>query len=360
MSAVHQRRLDRPSSRVFDVSMRLLLPALAVVALAAGCGGVENEPNLAAAIEKTEATGSSRIAIDAVEIDGDERANFQCSGQADYERERLEISCDYGGGGTEMIAIGRDTYFRGDVFGIGGSASKWTKIEDDETPTAEISPQRVLAMLRGASQDTRRVGEEVLRGVETVRYLLEVDCEQADLDCNGTTAPVEVWVGEDGLVRRISLGDRSGSGTIEFYDFGVEVRIEPPPAEQVEDVGALLGMKKCAPAFGRPIRVDVALDVLGRQGFSVPGEVDCTGSLATIGNTDAAGSFEQEGQLYCFLTASSPGGAPVEVRRRGADGADVFALHNLTCTLLADSPTGEKKIDKLEAAFAELERTTRP
>jgi hypothetical protein len=162
-------------------------------------------------------------------------------------------------------------------------------------------------------------------------------------------------------VRRISLGDRSGSGTIEFYDFGVEVRIEPPPAEQVEDVGALLGMKKCAPAFGRPIRVDVALDVLGRQGFSVPGEVDCTGSLATIGNTDAAGSFEQEGQLYCFLTASSPGGAPAEVRRRGADGADVeLALHNLTCTLLADSPTGERKIDKLEAAFAELERTTRP
>jgi hypothetical protein len=123
MSAVHQRRLDRPSSRVFDVSMRLLLPAVAaVVMLAVGCGGVENEPNLAAAIEKTEAAGSSRIAIDAVEIDGDERADFECRGQADYDRERLEISCDYGGGGTEMIAIGRDTYFRGDVFGIGGSA----------------------------------------------------------------------------------------------------------------------------------------------------------------------------------------------------------------------------------------------
>jgi hypothetical protein len=233
--------LTGQSGRMFDVSMRLLLPALAVVALAVGCGGAGNDPNLAAAIEKTEASGSSRIAIDAVEIDGDKRANFECRGQADYERERLEIRCDYGAGGTEMIAIGRDTYFRGDVFGIGGSSSKWTKIEDDETLTAEISPQRVLAMLRSATQETRRLGEEVVRGVDTVRYRLEVECEQADLDCDGMTAPVEVWIGEDGLVRRISLGDRSGSGTIEFYDFGVEVRIEPPPPEQVDDVGALLG-----------------------------------------------------------------------------------------------------------------------
>jgi hypothetical protein len=346
---------------VFDVSMRLLLPAVAAVAFAVGCGGAGNDPNLAAAIEKTEAAGSSRIAIDAVEIDGDERANFECRGQADYERERLEISCDYGGESTEMIAIGRDTYFRGDVFGIGGSSLNWTKIEDDETLTAEISPQRLLAMLRGASEDTRRVGEEVVRGVETVRYRLEVECEQADLDCDGTTAPVEVWVGGDGLVRRISLGDRSGSGTIEFYDFGVEVGIEPPPAEQVEDVGALVGKTQCAPDFGRPIRLSMALDVVRGQGFTVPAQVDCTRALAIFGNTDAADSLEREGRLYCFLTVSSPAGAPTSVRRSGADGADAeLALHNLTCTILADSPTGEEKIDKLEAAFAELERTTRP
>ncbi len=103
-----------------------------------------------------------------------------------------------------MIAIGRETNVRGDIFGM-GSATKWTKIENDETLTAEISPQRVLAMLRSATQDTRRLGEEIVRGVDTVRYRLEVDCEQADLDCDGATAPVEVWVGEDGLVRRIAL-----------------------------------------------------------------------------------------------------------------------------------------------------------
>jgi hypothetical protein len=44
-----------------------------------------------------------------------------------------------------------------------------------------------------------------------------------------------------------------------------------------------------------------------------------------------------------------------------ADGADIrLSLHNLECALLADSPTGQEKIGRLEAVFAELERTVRP
>jgi hypothetical protein len=216
-------------------------------------------------------------------------------------------------------------------------------------------------MLRDASQETRRVGEEDVRGVGTVRYRLEVDCEQAELfDCDGTTTPVDVWVGDDGLVRRISL-EESGSGTIEFYDFGIDVAIEAPPAEQLHDLGAALGARECAPGFGRPILLTQALDAVRGQGFTVPGEVECTGSIAAFGNADAAGAFEREGQIHCFLLESSAAGAPTAVRREGTDGADAeLALHNLTCTILADSPTGEEKIDKLEAAFAELERTARP
>lgn len=339
-----------------------LLAAAVVVLVATGCGSAENDPNLAAAIEKTERAGSSRLAIDAVEVDDGRKADIECLGEADYERERLEIRCDYGGEVTEMIAIGRETYVRGDVLGIARSGSKWTKIEGDETLAAEIAPQRLLAMLRAATEDTRRLGEEPVRGVETVHYRLEVVCEQAELsDCSGDTAPVEVWIGDDGLVRRIWLEEGSSSGTIEFYDFGIEVVIAPPPADQVEDLGALLGAQECGPDFGSPIRATKALGAIRRQRFTLPTEVECTGAIAAFGNTDGAGVFEREGQLHCFLLESPASGAPGSVRRRGADGADAeLALHNLTCTILADSPTGEEKIDRLEAAFAELERTTRP
>ena len=60
-------------------------------------------------------------------------------------------------------------------------------------------------------------------------------------------------------------------------------------------------------------------------------------------------------------TRSAPADAPTTVARRGVDGADAeLRLRNLTCTILTDSPTGEVKIDRLEAAFAELERAIRP
>ena len=35
----------------------------------------------------------------------------------------------------------------------------------------------------------------------------------------------------------IELEDDGTPGTIEFYDFGVEVDIEPPPADQVAGLG---------------------------------------------------------------------------------------------------------------------------
>ena len=43
--------------------MRQLLLAVAVLAFLAGCGAAENEPNVAEAVEKTQAAGSSLISI---------------------------------------------------------------------------------------------------------------------------------------------------------------------------------------------------------------------------------------------------------------------------------------------------------
>jgi hypothetical protein len=68
---------------------------------------------------------------------------------------------------------------------------------------------------------------------------------------NVEKVPVEVWVDEDGLVRREVLRyedmrfapGQTGDMTIrmELYDFGVTVDVEPPPGDQVTDLGELLG-----------------------------------------------------------------------------------------------------------------------
>ena len=190
-----------------------------------------------------------------------------------------------------------------------------------------------------------------------------MDCDRADVsDCEGATAPVDVWIGDDGLVRRIRVEEGSSPATIEFYDFGVDVAVQAPPTDQVQDIDDLFGARTCADDFGAPIEIGRALAALREQGFSVPTGADCAGSLAAFGNGDGGSAArDREGQLQCFLQRSSPSGAATSVRRKDAEGADVrLSLQNLECALLADSPTGEEKIDRLEAAFAELERTVRP
>jgi hypothetical protein len=63
--------------------------------------------------------------------------------------------------------------------------------------------------------------------------------------------PTEVWVDDDGRVRRMKLsyddmqvapGQRGDMAmTMELYDFGVAVAIQPPPARQVVDFETLMG-----------------------------------------------------------------------------------------------------------------------
>jgi hypothetical protein len=58
--------------------------------------------------------------------------------------------------------------------------------------------------------------------------------------------PVDVFVDDDGLVRKLAMNfdlpGQSGTGagsaaiTMEMFDFGSDVSIEPPPADQVTDV----------------------------------------------------------------------------------------------------------------------------
>ncbi len=351
--------------------MRSLLFVVAVsCVLAAGCGGSENEPNLAEAAERTEAQGTGRF-----EVTGFQQANrkpvaFECAGSANYSGKRVHVDCDVEAGGIEAIAIGNDFYVRGALFAGGeAGADTWVKMEtdDEEDSLKNLSPQRLLPMLRNASSETERIGEQEVRGEVTVRYRLTVDCESAQLSC-AASAPVDVWIGDDGVVRRIALEDDDGTATFEFFAFGTEVDIDAPPADQVVDEGSALSSGawssypvECAPATreAKPISREQAVSALRRNGFSMRGDAQsCIVSNATGDSTDV---LAQEGIVHCGIHAKPPADAPRTVTRGGADGADAeLTLENLVCTIFTDSPTGEEKIDRLEQAFAELERELRP
>ena len=61
--------------------------------------------------------------------------------------------------------------------------------------------------------------------------------------------PVEVWIDDDGIVRRMKQtfgGNSSGlqmnmTMTSDLYDFGTDVNVEEPPADEVVDFSELTG-----------------------------------------------------------------------------------------------------------------------
>jgi hypothetical protein len=330
--------------------------------VASGCGGVESEPNLAQAIERTEAVGSSRLELKGVQTSDGKPSAFTCAGDADYAAKSVHVDCDYADlGKFEAIAIGKDLYMRGDWLAGFATDGKWLKqtgeLGDDSL--ANLSPERLLAMLRAASSETVRIGEEDVRGVSTVRYRLTVDCEKAELDCQGT-APVEVWIDEDGLVRRIALNDDGAEGTIEFFDFGAEVSIEPPAADEIlrggtqgsAGVTVTPSDASCTGKEAAPVTESLARRTLADHGLVVSTEE---------GLCDMAVGL-QNGAASMFVCTVHPGSGSVPGSLTLSDtGQSVsLAVHNFECIGYGDGPAFDEVFERLQQANDDLEQAIGP
>lgn len=134
-------------------------------------------------------------------------------------------------------------------------------------------PSQFVDYLRGADGATE-VGREDVRGVPTTHYRGVVNFEDAlaslddedrdalrnslaalgnDIDFGSFEFPVDVWIDDQGLPRRMSmamdmggLADEIPSGTtmtfsMELYDFGIPVDVQAPPAHEVTDLTDMIG-----------------------------------------------------------------------------------------------------------------------
>jgi hypothetical protein len=128
-------------------------------------------------------------------------------------------------------------------------------------------PTAVLEMLRGVSDDLETVGTEEVRGVATTRYhatldlgaaldgaapgiLGEMEAAFSDQLDAVRSVPIDVWVGEDGIPRRLVLSlavddpageEMTSTMTVELFDLGEPVVIEVPPADEVSSLDSLVG-----------------------------------------------------------------------------------------------------------------------
>jgi hypothetical protein len=282
-----------------------LLPLLALVAIALGlvaCGEADDSGGapilsaqaLANVADTTTAKGGVRMSMrQTMRIPGLGTVPSDSEGVFDTKtgRGEMTLSMDLsglpdaarvGGGGSSeqhMIFDGLTFYMSSPALAASLPAGKrWIKIDVTELGKqagvdfgsliqgGSQDPTQVLQYLKAASGDVRKVGTEKVRGTRTTHYKATIDFNKvadtlpADrraavratmrelIRLAGTSkAPMEVWIGDDGVLRRMTntvTSNFDGQRTtitqrIELYDFGTKVDVKIPRASESIDASNL-------------------------------------------------------------------------------------------------------------------------
>jgi Predicted periplasmic protein (DUF2092) len=264
-----------------------LVAALAVAAV--GCGGAkETLDPVASAAENGASAGGFHVQM-AIGISADGvTAGMTGSGAVDGNEGELTFDL------TEMLAQGGlPAGMSGEISMItleedGGAVfymkipflgsflpegKQWIRVDAEEAANAggidldqlmggsgSHNPAEMLAMLRAAGE-VEEIGPDVVDGVETTHYRATIDLQRA-IETRGVPAetakrmlelvptgqfPVEVWIGTDDdlpykLVMAYDMTEggetASMSMTMTMSDWGSDVSVEAPPADEVFDATA--------------------------------------------------------------------------------------------------------------------------
>lgn len=273
--------------------MRRVIAVVAVLLLGlVSCGTGAGQDPLAAvagAPQRFEEVKTSRFAM-TMELSGEGVPQgplvIETTGEGDFTEGRLRMTMDMGALGpegdsqVEMILDDTMMYMRMPFLeGVLPAGVSWVSADLEELgreagiDLSELmqlgrnDPTTMLETLRGASEGVDVVEEGVdVRGASTTHYRATIQTEKAFdqvpeetreqlrelLEGSGVpeSYPVDVWIDEEGLPRRMrttfetspeGMGSISQAMTMEFFDFGVEVDVTPPPAEETVDISELGG-----------------------------------------------------------------------------------------------------------------------
>jgi hypothetical protein len=265
------------------VHRRLVVSSLALATLLVGCGGEDPQQLLDGASEALEAAGTSRFEM-SVQAAGEE-APLAAEGAQDLGTGALRMAIDLGdeATSTETLLLGTDVYVRSPLFELfTGDPETWVRVDLTETAAEQgldadallgsnTGPAALLAQLEGATDEVEELGDEEVRGVATTKLRVSVDT-QAALERSDPSIreqlrtyadqvelperyPMELWIDDDGLVRRIRTvvdvatveggGGDDGPGAtqetvLELYDFGVSVDLDAPREDRTVELADLV------------------------------------------------------------------------------------------------------------------------
>jgi len=203
------------------------------------------------------------------------------TGEGVFSRRQGHLTIDLGGltgvgTGQAEIVFDKLVYYMKLPAGAGASlppGKEWFKLDFaklgkqqglDLSQLMQLNqsdPSQALDFIQGASDDFEEAGHEQVRGEQTTHYKGTIDlqkvAEEAPADVQeqyrklselsgNQKVPMDVWIGDDGLVRKIAFTQAVPNGGSvkmeeEFYDFGTDEQVEVPADDEVVDLTALLG-----------------------------------------------------------------------------------------------------------------------
>jgi hypothetical protein len=287
-----------------------------IAVLAAGCGTKAQPDKLTAAVTRT-AGQTARIAMTTTMQMQSMSVSYTAAGEYDFVHSRGMISMQNPVGMTEIF-IAPTAYIK--LPGGSGSlpdGKSWVALDAGTSngldaslfgPFGGTDPADLLASLRAISSSVTSLGPTTIRGVKVTGFRVDIDPAKAAARVPpreragfqafiGTLGPgqipVDVWVDGQNLVRQVKLSVHlpTGEGTpasskmvqvTDFYDFGVPVRVSPPPASQVASMAQLAKSK------------------LAKSGSSVGGS---SGTPPASGTLSAAQAAAAERVVTAFWSA---------------------------------------------------------
>ncbi|HEX2235197.1 MAG TPA: hypothetical protein VHK89_02875 [Actinomycetota bacterium] len=282
--------------------MRRTLVLAALAALLAGACNAELSPGATVlqSIAATNDAGSARVAYSAV-FDiaaADGPVGMSGEGIFDYAHQKGRMTFDMsqilrraegapeGAGEVEMIFDGPVLYMRMPFLTELVAAERpWIRLDLDAARRAgrpdlaqlvqlgESDPTQLLELLHGAERGVDDVGTERVRGARTTHYRMTLDLlRAAEKATEGARASVDaliarsrtdaldadVWIDDEGRMRKMTYGvdlatsdgsadDNTMTVSMELYEFGVDVAVEPPPPDEVVDLLQLIDQPQGTP-----------------------------------------------------------------------------------------------------------------
>jgi hypothetical protein len=185
-------------------------------------------------------------------------------------------------GHVDAVGAGSVLYLRSPLFSRltpagGASGGAWVKVDTTKLPAGSLlaaatgpgglsvpDPASLLDVLSDVGPDTHVVGREDLDGVAVTHYRGTVDGVDAGagspsavalaklgVDPAGAAMPFEVWVDDEGHVRRLTLVHDGSDGvvtvTVDYRDVGRSPAVEVPPPADVVDLTDLVGRTLSGP-----------------------------------------------------------------------------------------------------------------